>query len=93
MPRHAANPQSHDAGLLRWIGEAFTATERQHILVEALATRNNRLVDPYNSDDYRVTFEDEQVLIERHDEKDRPAVRVPLDVFIAALRAGQQPGA
>lgn len=93
MPRHAAIPQSHDAGLLRWLGEAFTATERQHILVEALATRNNRLVDPYRSDDYRVTFEDEHVLIERHDEKDQPAVRVPLDVFIAALQAWQQPDA
>lgn len=93
MSRHAATPQSHDAGLLRWLGEAFTATERQHILVEALATRNNRLVDPYSSDDYRVTFEDEQVLIERHDEKGRPAVCLPLDVFIAALQQGQQPGA
>lgn len=75
------------SGLQQFLDEEVTLDALEHLLEKALASRQNRWVEPYSGNAYSVEFDDEQVLIAHHYVADWPAVRMSLDEFIARLEA------
>ncbi|MFV3405321.1 MULTISPECIES: hypothetical protein [Pseudomonas] len=73
--------------LQRFLDEEGTCEALAHLLEKALAARRNRLVDAYRGNAYTVSFEDEDVIIEWYSQRKMPAQHLPLDRFIALLRA------
>lgn len=73
--------------LQRFLDEEATSEALAHLLEKALAARQNRLVEAYRGNAYKVSFDDEDVIIEGYASRRMPARHLPLDHFIALLRA------
>jgi len=73
--------------LQRFIDEEATPDAVAHLLERARATLSNRVVEDYLGDAHRVSFDDEDVVIEPYKAGRGQALHLPLNDFIAGLQA------